>query len=56
MNHTGTTILDQADETILCVDVSDEQLERAAAPNVEASSLWSSFTPAGCTCWEPDAD
>jgi hypothetical protein len=56
MNHISTTILDAADEAILNVDVSDERLEMAAARSVEMASLWSSFEPSGCTCWEPDTD
>jgi hypothetical protein len=58
MNNSSTTSagLDQADEDILTFDVSDEQLEKAAGRDVEMSSLWSSFVPAGCSCWEPGTD
>ena len=41
-----------SEEDILACEVSDEEVERAAtgrgAP--DASSLYSSFAPAGCTC------
>jgi hypothetical protein len=48
-----TADLDQIDEETLTYEVTDEALEIAAgtATGTEAgSSLWSSFTPAGCTC------
>jgi hypothetical protein len=48
-----TIDLNQADEDILANDVSDEALETAAGMSAAAqagSSLWSSFTVAGCTC------
>jgi hypothetical protein len=45
--------LDQIAEETLTYEVSDEALEMAAGTSMGAeagSSLWSSFTPAGCTC------
>ena len=48
-----TIDLDQTEEESLTYEVSDEALEIAAGTSAGTqggSSLWSSFTPAGCTC------
>jgi hypothetical protein len=45
-----------ADQALLSRDVSDEELERAAGRDQEASSLWSSIDVSGCTCWKPGMD
>ena len=48
-----TVDLDRTDEETLTYEVSDEALETAAGSSAgteAGSSLWSSFTPAGCTC------
>ncbi|MGH6770256.1 MAG: hypothetical protein ACRECO_14675 [Xanthobacteraceae bacterium] len=52
MNHV-TIDLNEADDEVLNIDVSDEALETAAGMSAAAqagASLWSSFTVSGCTC------
>jgi hypothetical protein len=46
------TTIERTDEETLTYEVSDEALEAAAgtAGTEAASSLWSSYTVAGCTC------
>jgi hypothetical protein len=51
INAVNYITLDQTDEETLSYEVSDEALEAAAGtPSDAATSLWSSFTPGGCTC------
>jgi hypothetical protein len=53
INAVNDIDLDPTDEESLTNEVSDEALEIAAgtaAGTQAGASLWSSYTPAGCTC------
>jgi hypothetical protein len=55
-----TTIdLEKTEEEILTCGASDEELESAAGVSAGmqgAASLWSTNSPIGCTCVNPDSD
>ena len=56
MNNVYSGCFAAEEDALLSHDVSDEELERAAGRDHEASSLWSTIDVSGCTCWEPGMD